>query len=117
MTDDRSSSNRATGEGRGSRQKKHCTNEGFGQGRGRNCNYRRTAGPADWRPQSLVAAVFDGLDKIIERSKKTIALLSSGNEPERRIGAGSKRSQLTGKKTGTPGDEPENTVKKITERR
>lgn len=103
---------RSAGAGRG-RQKKHCTNEGFGQGRDRNCNYRGTVGPAEERPQSLVAAVFDSLDKIIERSKKTVALLSSQKEPDRRIGSNAEKPLLTDEAAAASGDKVENTVKQI----
>jgi hypothetical protein len=107
---------RAPGAGRG-RQKKHCTNEGFGQGRGQNCNYKKNFSPADVRPQSIVAAVFDGLDKIIERSKNTVALLSSKKDPNRRLGTIPEKPLLTDEVSGASGDKSENTVKQVADRK
>lgn len=81
---------RKAGEGRGRKQRQFCSNEGLGQGRGRNCNYRSAGASPGSRPQSFVTMLFDGLDRFIERSKKTMALLSSENDPVRRLTGSSK---------------------------
>ena len=88
-----------TVEGRGRRQKKFCTSANLGQGRGRNCNYRRAGVPGGSRPQSIAAVLFDRLDRFIARSKKTMALLSSKNDSIRRIDNASERLFLDGNKT------------------
>ncbi len=113
--------NRQAGEGRGRRQKKFCSNEGFGQGRERNCDYRRNTGSADSQPKSIVATVFDGLDKFIERSRKTVALLSSKKDPAGFIDSTSNRSkdrlQLEKGTSKAADDKPDETVKQISDRK
>ncbi len=74
---------RTAAGGRSRRQKKQCANEGLGRGSGRNCTYRRHTGSVEVRLQSLVAALFDGLDNIIERTRTTVALLSSRTDSKR----------------------------------
>lgn len=109
--------NTGKGDGQGREQRKFCTNESFGQGRGRNCDYRRNQGPVGSNPgQSIIASVFDGLDKIIARSRKTIALLSGKSDPKL-ISSGQPDNLLLGKDSSAPGDTSEKTIHQITDKK
>lgn len=111
------SGNRQAGEGRGRRQKKFCSNEGFGQGRERNCGYRKNTGSADSWPKSIVAAVFDGLDKLIERSRKTVALLSSKNDSAGLMDRSKDQPRLEKGTAAAVDDKSDKTVKQIADRK
>jgi len=102
---------RKAGEGRGRRQNQFCSNAGLGQGRGRNCNYRSAGASPGSRPQSFVTVLFDGLDRFIERSKKTMALLSSKNDPVRRLTGSSKPILPREKASDASENEPDPTTK------
>ena len=68
---------RGKADGQGRNQGQFCSNRSFGQGRGRNCSYAKDSSADGSRPQqSIIATVFDGLERIIDRSRRTIGLLS-----------------------------------------
>ncbi len=72
---------RGKADGQGRNQGKFCSNQSFGQGHGRNCSYGKNSSEDGFRPQqSIIAAIFDGLDRIIDRSRKTIGRLSGATD-------------------------------------
>lgn len=68
---------RRKADGQGRNKGKFCSNKSFGQGQGRNCSYGKNSSVDGSRPQqSIIATIFDGLDRVLDRSRKTIGLLS-----------------------------------------
>ena len=106
------------GDGQGRRQGRFCSSGTFGQGRGGSCGYRRNETPGrSQSSRSMIEAVFDGLETIIDRSRRTIGLLSGKADPE---ADGSGRKHTVPPDTGRsvlPGSDPETKPPRITDNR
>ncbi len=63
--------------GQPQRQGAHCSHQNLGQGRGLNCEYRRSQEGAGLPPvRSIISSVLLGIQRLAQNSQQKIAMLS-----------------------------------------
>ena len=74
--------------GQDQRQGARCSHQNLGQGRGGNCEYRRSQKGAGLPPvRSIISSVLLGIQRLMQNSQQKIAMLSRKSELPRHTSA------------------------------